>query len=226
MKDTIKIIIGVALVTIGSLLLIERLGILLPFNIDVWRIIGMFWPLILIYLGLKLFFDNNTTGGVILFTIGAVILLTNVFNWNFFAVLWPLLIIGIGISILTRKEEEWRFNRVSSEHSDEYIKDSIAFWGSDKKITSKKFKGGEINVVFGGMTLDLREAKVDKGGAKLNVNVAFGGVDIFVPKDCRVITSGTGVLGGWDPHLKSSDIKEPVLEITGTAVFGGVDIKD
>jgi predicted membrane protein len=224
MKDTIKIVIGIALVTVGSLLLIDRLGLFLPFNLDVGQIIGMFWPLLLVFLGLKLFFENNTVGGMILFTIGTVIFLTNVFDWNFFAILWPLLIISIGVSILVKKETT--FNTVSSESSDEFIKESVAFWGSEKKLTSKSFRGGEINVAFGGLTLDLREVKVNKDGAKLNVNVAFGGADIFVPKNCRVITNGTGILGGWDPHLKSNDIKEPVLEITGTAIFGGVDIKE
>ena len=226
MKDSIKIIIGVVLVTIGGLLLIDRLGIFLPFNIDVWQIVGMFWPLILIAIGLKLFFDNNTTGGVILFTIGTVIFLTNMFDFNFFAILWPLLIIGIGISILVRGEDSTHFNTVSSEYSEDYIKESIAFWASEKKLTSKSFRGGEINVAFGGLTLDLREAKVDKDGAKLNVNVAFGGAEIFVPKGCRVKTSGTGVLGGWDPKLKANDIEKPLLEITGTAIFGGVEIED
>ncbi|MDD3475041.1 MAG: hypothetical protein PHP08_04070 [Candidatus Dojkabacteria bacterium] len=225
MKDTIKIIIGVALVTIGSLLIIERIGIFLPFTVDVWKIVSIFWPLILIYLGLKMFFENNTTGGVILFTLGSVIFLTNVFDWNFFSILWPLLIIGIGVSILVKKDET-RFNIESSEYSDDYIKESVAFWGSDKKLTSKSFKGGEINVAFGGVNLDMRETKIHKDGAKLNVNVAFGGAEIFVPKNCRVKTNGTGILGGWDPHLSSSDIKEPVLEITGTAIFGGVDIKE
>jgi predicted membrane protein len=226
MKDSVKIIIGVALVTIGGLLLVERLGVFLPFNVDVWQLIGMFWPLILIAIGLKLFFENNTTGGVILFTLGAVIFLTNVFDFNFFSVLWPLLIIALGVSILIRKEDSVHFNTVSSEYSEDYIKESVAFWGSEKKLTSKAFKGGELNVAFGGLTLDLREAKVHKDGAKLNVNVAFGGADIFVPKNCRIKTSGTGVLGGWDPQLKSNDVENPVLEITGTAILGGVDIKN
>lgn len=225
MKDTVKIIFGLSLLVIGCLLLIERLGVFLPFSINTWEIIGYLWPLVLVAIGVKLFFENNTTGGVILLTLGSVIFLTNVFNWNFFSILWPLLIIALGVSILIRKEED-HFNVESSEYTDDYLKDSIAFWGSDRRVTSKSFKGGEINVAFGGLTLDLRDAVISKDGAKLNVNAAFGGIDIYVPKDCRVKTNGTGILGGWDPQIKGNDIKEPVLEITGTAIFGGVDIKD
>lgn len=225
MKNTFKILLGIVLVIIGSLLIIERLGIFLPFSINIWQIIGMFWPMILIYLGLKLFFENNTTGGVILFTLGSVIFLTNVFDWNFFSILWPLLIIGIGVSILVKKEDD-NFNMEASECSENEIRESIAFWGSDKKITSKSFKGGVLHVAFGGIKLDMRDAKIDKGGAKLTIDVAFGGAEIIVPKDCRVKTNGTGILGAWEPKLSESTVEKPVLEISGTAIFGGVEIKE
>ena len=225
-NNSLKIIFGIVLVLIGLLLLIDRLGIVFPYNIDVWSIIGTFWPLILIFIGGKLLIERNTTGGIILFILGCVLLLTNLFDFNFFAVLWPLLIIGLGLSILFKGDGSF-FNRVSSEEdSEDYISDSVVFWGKERKGTSKNFKGGDINVAFGALELDLRDVKVDKKGATLNVSVAFGGIEIFVPKDCRVVTSGTAILGGWDPSLKENDVKEPVLEITGTVILGGVDINN
>jgi len=93
-------------------------------------------------------------------------------------------------------------------------------------MTSKNFKGGEVNTVFGGYQLDLRDVKVAKEGAEININCAFGGVEIFVPKDCRVVTNGTGILGGWTPDLKSNEVETPVLTISGVVAFGAVDIKE
>lgn len=226
MKDTVKIIIGVALVTIGGLLLIERLGILLPFTVNVWEIIGLFWPLILIAIGIKLLLDQNVTGGVIILTIGSVILLTNIFNWNFFAVLWPLLIIALGVSILVKKEDFSVNTESYTQYKEDYIRESIAFWGSEKKLVSKSFKGGELNVAFGGLTLDLRDVTIHKDGAHLNVNAIFAGAEIIVPKNCRVKTNGTGIFGGWEPNVKETDTKGPVLNISGTAIFGGVEIRE
>ncbi|MHC1716840.1 MAG: DUF5668 domain-containing protein [Candidatus Dojkabacteria bacterium] len=84
MKSNGKIIFGVILVTLGSLLLIDRTGLL---NFDVWASIWTFWPLILILLGIKLFVERKTSGAMILITFGTVLFLTNVFDWNFFAVL-------------------------------------------------------------------------------------------------------------------------------------------
>ena len=222
MKISNKMIFGVILVVIGLLLFIDRTGVL-TFNF--WSSIWTFWPLILVFLGIKLFFENKIPGAIILTTLGTVLFLTNVFDWNFFAILWPLAIIAIGISVLF-KEEDFKVNNSSTKGNEEKLDDTAIFWGVEKKNISKDFKGGEVNAIFGGYELDLRESKVSKEGAKLSVNAIFGGVEVSVPKDCRVITNGTGILGGWSSTVKPNDLKTPVLEITGSAIFGGVEIKE
>lgn len=221
-----KVFWGVLLIVLGVLFLVDQMGIFDPWHISVWTLIWKLWPLILIFLAVRLLLQQNFTGGVILLVFGTVFLTTNLFNWSFFGVLWPLLIIGIGVSVLFKKEEKSSFNTSATLSKEDYVDDTVAFWGVDKKVESDNFKGGDINVAFGGITLNLRDVKVKKEGAKLNINVAFGGADIYVPKNCRVITNGTGVFGGWSPEIKASDVSEPVLEISGVAAFGGVDIKE
>ncbi len=60
---------------------------------------------------------------------------------------------------------------------------------------------------------------------KLEVDCIFGGVEIIVPSKCKVITNGTGVFGGWSPNISNKE-DGPTLTISGSAVFGGVEIKD
>ncbi len=223
MKDNSgKIIFGTILVALGGLLLIEKIGI---FSFDAWTLIWTYWPLILVFVGIKLFVEGKNAGGIILTTLGTVMLLTNIFDWNFFSILWPLAIIAIGLSVIFRPEAP-HINTSGHSVNQERIDDTAIFWGIEKKISSKDFKGGEVNAIFGGYELDLRDAKIAKDGATLSVNAIFGGAEITVPKDCRVITNGTGIFGGWSPEIKGNDIKEPVLEITGSAIFGGVEIKE
>ncbi|MFA5622721.1 MAG: DUF5668 domain-containing protein [Candidatus Dojkabacteria bacterium] len=224
MKNSTRFIFGVILIVLGILFLAEQIGMFGTFTVSLWSFIWTFWPLLLILLGSKLLIDGNSNGGLILLVVGAVLLSTNLFHWNFFAILWPVLIITIGISILI-KNDKGSTNMQKQSSTKDTLNETVVFWGVDKKVKSKEFKGGEINVAFGGCTIDLREAKIAKGGAKLHVNCAFGGVEIFVPKDCRVVTNGTGIFGGWDPKIEESDITEPVLEITGGVAFGGVEIK-
>ncbi len=225
MKNDSRFFWGVLLLLVGLLFLADTTGFFRYVNFNAWYIIGTFWPLILVFLGIRVLLNNNITAATVLIVLGLVFLLTNLFNWNFFALLWPLLIIAIGLSILFKKESP-RVNSGSVYSEEDVVNETIVFWGVDKVVSSKNFKGGEIDVAFGGCKLDLRDAKISKDGARLNVNAAFGGVEILVPKNCRVVTNGTGFLGGWSPQVKPSEVTEPVLEITGVAAFGGVEIKE
>lgn len=225
MKNSSKFILGVILIALGILFLIEQTGIL-GFSIPVWDILWTFWPLILIFFGAKLLVQGNHTGGLVVLVLGAVFFSTTLFKWNFFSVLWPIIIITIGASILLKKDKPLESVNTSKKTSEEdRLNETVVFWGVEKKVNSDNFKGGEINVAFGGAEIDLSDVKVSKDGAKLHINVAFGGVDILAPKNCRVVSEGTGILGGWDVTVEKRDISEPVLTITGSAAFGGVEIK-
>lgn len=221
-----RFLFGVLIVMVGIILLFEQAGILPMFSKYMWMVISKLWPLILIFLGAKMLLSKNNIPGIILLLLGVAFLSNTLFQWNFFAVFWPVIIIGIGISILFEGEKVKSEDKGKSFSSSDRISETVVFWGVDKKITSKEFKGGDINVAFGGLELDLREAKVAKGGAKIHIDCAFGGVEVFVPKGCRIKTNGTGIIGGWETNLKERDVSEPVLEITGGVIFGGVEIKD
>ncbi len=226
MKNRSRFLFGVIVVVLGIILLFEQAGIMPYFSKYIWIGFAKFWPLVLIFLGAKLLINRNDIPGILLLLLGVAFLSSTLFSWNFFSILWPIAIISIGFSVLFRNEKKVKSKAKSSTSEKEYISESVLFWGSERKIMSKDFKGGEFNVVFGGLELDLREAQIAKEGAKIHINCAFGGVEVFVPRECRVITNGTGVLGSWNPMVKDRGISEPVLEITGGAIFGGVDIKE
>lgn len=223
MKINSKFVFGVVIVVVGMLLLFEQAGIFPQLSRYVWLGISKLWPVVLIFFGAKFLISRNDIPGIVLLLLGAAALSNSLFQWNFFAVLWPVIIIAVGVSILFRGEAK---PQGKSTSNDDYMSDTVAFWGIERKIKSKSFKGGEFNVAFGGLELDLREAKIAKDGAKIHINCAFGGVEVFVPKDCRIKTNGTGFLGGWEPKISERDVSDPVLEITGGVMFGGVDIKE
>jgi predicted membrane protein len=226
MRNKTKIFIGVLLLLVGGLVLLNNVGFLSSYGITLSTFWTFFWPALFLGIGITLIFDKNFTAGVIFSIIGLAILTNRLLNWNFWSTFWPLILIGIGLSVLLRKDREISVNNASKISQDDKVDDTVIFWGVEKKVTSKDFKGGEINTVFGGYQLDLRESKIANEGAELNINCAFGGVEILVPKDCRVVTNGTGILGGWTPNISPSEVEKPVLTIRGVAAFGGVEIKD
>jgi hypothetical protein len=86
----------------------------------------------------------------------------------------------------------------------------------------------KIIVVFGGADLDLRDAVLPPSGEiTLDVTAVFGGADIKIPPEMRVIDTGTAIMGGRDI---TGDVGEsdrpgaPVLRITGICVFGGISV--
>jgi Domain of unknown function (DUF1707)/Cell wall-active antibiotics response 4TMS YvqF len=85
-----------------------------------------------------------------------------------------------------------------------------------------------ILAVFGGAELDLREAALPGREITIDAVAVFGGVSITVPPEMRVIDSGSAIMGGRDisgETAESARPDAPVLRITGTCVFGGVEVK-
>ena len=111
--------------------------------------------------------------------------------------------------------------------SDDLINVSSTFGGASCKATSQSFRGGEIETSFGGVQLDLREARLHPDGAILKVKALIGGIEIQVPKGWDVeldITSS--IAGSNDNRTSSADEGAPKLKITGTATLAGVTVKD
>jgi hypothetical protein len=85
-----------------------------------------------------------------------------------------------------------------------------------------------ILAVFGGAELDLREASLPGREITISAVAVFGGVSITVPPEMRVIDSGSAIMGGREVSGDSAESAQPdapVLRITGTCVFGGVEVK-
>jgi predicted membrane protein len=203
----------------------ETSGVLPLLHLSAGDVIGYLWPTALLGVGIKMLLDKNTASAILFLSIGSIFLFTKLFSWNFFAVLWPVAIIAVGLTMIFKKENT-HMNMDKKYDDSDRVSEALIFWGVDKRMDSKDFKGGDISAIFGGGKLDLRDAKIHKDGAKLTVNAIFGGVEVLVPKDCKVITTGSGVFGGWESKIPSKDIKSPVLEISGAALFGGVTIKE
>jgi len=225
MNTNSKLVIGGLLIILGLIFFLETSGVLPLLHLNAGDVIGYLWPAALLGVGIKMLLDKNTASAILFLSIGSIFLFTKLFSWNFFAVLWPVAIIAIGLSMIFKKEST-HMNLDKKYDDSNKVSEALIFWGIDKRMDSKDFKGGDISAIFGGGKLDLRDAKVHKDGAKLTVNAIFGGVEVLVPKDCKIITSGTGIFGGWDSKIVSRETKSPVLEITGSAIFGGVEVKE
>jgi len=215
---------GLAIIIVGVLFLAQNLGYLESFPF--WN----YLPALLIILGLYQLFVNRFhawVGPVIIILVGSFLLMAtlNIITWSTFGtMIWPTILILIGLSIIFRRSSNDKEFSVDSESQFNIF---AAFSGQKRKITSTDFKAGEATAMFGGIELDLREARILNPPARLQTTALFGGVEIIVPSDWDVRMDVVALFGGADDKRKDlvSSKTTPDLIVSGTAMFGGLEIK-
>lgn len=221
-KDFTKLLIGLIIMALGISLLFNQLGLESVFGFSFGFMLSILWPLIVIVIGLSIWLSGKNVAGLVISAIGLFFLLNVAFKINLWTLIWPLGLIILGFMILFKGS----LKSTKDKTSEEFISINGIFTGLEKKVISKNFKGGNVFVIFGGCDIDLREAGLDKNGAKLEITTLFGGTKVMVPKKVRVLSEGSALFGGWENKAESiADEKAPLLKINGTAVFGGVEIK-
>lgn len=111
--------------------------------------------------------------------------------------------------------------------SSDRIACTAIFSGKSLKYDYEAFGGGIFSVVFGGIDLDLRHAVIHND-VTIEAKVLFGGMDIILPDNARVVVDNTGIFGGVDNKKKNPPISNeyiPTIYLNVTCIFGGVDIK-
>ena len=109
------------------------------------------------------------------------------------------------------------------EESDELGLVAI-FDGIELESRATAFTGGSILAWFGGIDLDLREVDLAPG-AQLSMHALFGGIKVKTPPGWRVESELKSFAGGINTRTGADeDPDAQVLTVTGTAVFGGIDV--
>jgi hypothetical protein len=221
---------AVIVIGIGVLFLLNNLNIF--FLHDIWR----FWPGILIAIGLVKMVDSPLSSGRItggaLVGVGALLLADNLGFLNLsWENSWPLVLIGAGVLMLWNRlapPQPGTANIPAGPHEGT-LNEYALFGGVDRKVISDDFRGGQISVMFGGVGIDLRRAGMRGDSAVIDVTSMFGGVDFKVPPNWIVIGQVVAVFGGFgnktvQPNADMPGVKR--LYIKGTAMFGGVGVKN
>ena len=210
-------LVGVGFIVLGVLFLLPLVSSF-EFSFGDW------WPLFLILIGFGSLSKGSTRGGLIVIAIGVVFLLINLNILNIsFWLLWPFALIAVGVAILFDHSRARRSASDAPPAGDD-LAVSALFSGSEQRIDSQRFNGGNVSVTFGGAEIDLRGAAIAGDAATINVNAVFGGVKLQVPPDWAVHVRADSTFGGVEK--KRPDPAEPkaTLTVTGSCLFGGIEI--
>jgi LiaF transmembrane domain len=228
---------GLILVGIGALFFLNNLHLI---YIREWL---AYWPAILIAVGVVKLVDSTFPGGRmaggVLIGVGAILLAQTLGLLTIrMRDMWPLILIGLGVLMLFQRigwrvqaSENFFHRGVASNvpNGPNTIKIDAIFSGGKRRVMSQDFQGGEISTIFGGIELDLRQAGIAGDSAVIEINANFGGVEIRIPENWTAVMQGVGVFGGFadsteQPRPDMPGVKQ--LIIRGSAVFGGVEVKN
>jgi predicted membrane protein len=213
-----KLFIGGSLLILGIGTLLENLNIL-AFS----DLFSQWWPMFVILYGISQIISEPKTylGAmfVLVFGVVAQLYVLNILNVNPFTLVLPLILIFVGVKIVFNSV----LGKAKAENEDKFITSTAIFGASDVVSSSQDFEGGVVTSLFGGSKIDLRKAKMSDKGASIDLNVAFGGTDILVPKTWKVQFNTIPVFGGWSN--KAEGTEGPILYIKGIILFGGAEVK-
>ena len=232
------IVPGLILLIIGSVFLLSNLGF---FDI---RLVRDFWPVPIILLGVgQLVFPRH--GAKSMLWAGALIVVGCLFEaqmlgyvrGNVWEIVWPVWLIFLGLSFFFRGRPGFSGcagaplwggpNPDQVNHN--RLNESSVFGGIKQRVVSQEFEGGYLSSVFGGIEMDLRGANTKLDQLYIQADAVFGGIDLMLPAHWNVTVRGTGIFGGFEdrthPPANSTE-KTPHLTVTGSAVFGGVTVRN
>lgn len=218
MKKISTVIVGIVFIIVGVIVGLNSFGIT---NINIF--FDGWWTLLIIIPAINGLVTNEEKTGSIIWLVIGIALLLGCQDLISFDILWkltlPVILVFIGLSIMFNNNGK----KISKNTDDnEYC---ACFSGQTIKFDGKDFKGTKVNAIFGGITIDLTNAKV-KDGAVIDATAVFGGVTILIPEDLKVEIKSTSVFGGVSDKTKNKEKKDKItLHVNGCSIFGGVDIK-
>lgn len=233
-----KYFFGIILILLGVGFLLDQTNV-----IEFGDMISVYWPSILILIGISGLFDTKSSklNNFIIIILGVMLQINKLgyLDYNVFSLFWPIILILIGLNIIFSKgvrthnvnfdsnsvaknETKWTGSITLEDSIDSFV----LFSGLETNNQSQEFKGGKASAVFGAIELDLREAKLHNNEGYMEVTSIFGGIDVFVPNGWRVEMSGVPIFGAWSNKTRlNPDENAPILRIKCVAVFGGIDVK-
>lgn len=227
-----RLILGAFIIIIGALALLDNLQI---FNT---RDMVQFWPTVFVVVGAIKLSQANTRSGYIIG--GGLIAAGTILTLNRMGIIhfrmrdwWPVLLIAGGFLVIFKDKANDIFkgfnssamNNKGTTSNDTHLDIVAIMSGHQGNIASSDFRGGAITAIMGGAELDLRNAVIQTE-AVLNVTAFWGGITLKIPSDWTVVNNGFAFLGGIDDSSVPSMNANKRLIITGTAVMGGVEIKN
>ena len=220
----VRAFFGVTIAALGGVLLLKNLEII---RFDSWHLFwGTVWAVGLVLAGLTTIISSRKiltrAWGLLLMATGVSIGLNSygVIDISIWKIFWPVMLIAIGLTVSVGSGGRKRSKKSADDSGNEKI---AIFYGEESRVKGD-YTGGSVTAIFGGVDLDLRQAKI-KDGAVIDIFTFCGGVSISLPDDVIVKNEVRGILGGSEDKTVSKSSAKKTIYLRGECVLGGLEVK-
>ncbi len=203
----------------GAVLFLSVIG-----DVDAGAVLGRWWPLVLIALGLVQVATERRLriGSTALLAIGLLLLAstTGLIDASVWPVLGAVTLIALGALVMAP-----RSSREVTVAGDDVV--GVVVLGARRFIaTSSRVRSGDVTVVAASGVVDLSAAGL-ADGARIKLTVVLGGCDVIVPHGWGVRLSGIPLLGMWDNTTRRDLAVEAArtLDVNATVLLGGLEVR-
>ncbi|HOF89080.1 MAG TPA: LiaF-related protein [Armatimonadota bacterium] len=226
-----RVLLGLLLIVVGAGYLLDTLGVIadFPAALRVW------WPLIIVVLGLNWLAKNvrHPWWPLLVTVIGVLLLLSRLLP-DFARYFWPIAgaaaLVAVGVRLLLPRGRPAATRRGAAaarkESGEASVRYAVTFGALEARNTAAAFRGGDLDVGFGALTLDLRDATLAPEGAVLNVRALFGGVEILLPCDWAIAVHGHTTLGAVENSTANATSGAPMLTINAAVTMAAIELKN
>jgi len=222
---------GLIFLFIGLFLFLRSMDLDLPSWIFSWQLLVMaIGVIVVIASGFK------NWGGLVAVLIGGVFFAKQylLLSYDVTRIIWPAIFTIVGLALIfgKRQESTMKDRRVlpPGTTTQDYIDSSVIFSGENRVVVSKDLKGGKVTAIFGGADFNLLQSDFNDR-IEFDITCIFGGVELTVPANWDVRLDMHTIMGGVTDKrpvelMTGNNNPEKILVITGTCIFGGVEIKN
>jgi hypothetical protein len=224
-----RLIVGLGVIALGVAWTLDNFHIRIAH--EAWRVVWRFWPLTLVAIGISNIAQARTwagyVGGLIWLVVGAWLLgdtlgIIDVSIWA----LWPLALVLFGGWVLLNGVRPPGTAGRAGWGSDDTIGAVAVMSGVKRRTSSRDFRGGDAIAFMGGAVIDLRDATIASGEARIEVFAMWGGIEVIVPEGWAVEDRVFPFMGGVDDKTRRPTAEVPPrLVVRGLVIMGGVEIK-
>jgi len=235
--------VAIVLIIVGGLFLGFNLG-LIPDN---YRPVLISWEMLLIVLGAISLFKGHFVSGFVLLCLGGFFILPKIvgISGDFVHVYWPIMLIIAGLILLFHRFVNPRHADFSAKMNDWHTAENVAttartqsqggfhknvvFGNETFLVLDTEFNGGDINVTFGEIKIDLRKTQLADSTVAIELNVQFGNVVIYVPSDWKIQLQVNSIFGGFEDKRifpTPTAAQDKMLVIYGSTTFGGGELRN